>query len=75
MKIALYIEDGLEQVVLTPESSVETDLLAKLHADDRQIDVHKGHFYECRGGYIRQGTSRESTMLVLRPVQGEDTSP
>ncbi len=31
MKIALYIKDGLEQIVLTPETETETAILGKLH--------------------------------------------
>lgn len=78
MKIALYIEDGLEQIVLTPESETEKLLLRKLDAADRDLTIHHGSFYECRGGWLRHqasfhGTydgerkSDDSTMLVLRP--------
>lgn len=68
MKIALYIEDGLEQIVLTPEGKVETDILAKLHDGQRSISIQRGSFYECRGGYVRQSANYSSTMLVLRPA-------
>jgi hypothetical protein len=30
MKIALYIEDGLEQIVLTPETETERGIIGKL---------------------------------------------
>lgn len=87
MKIALYIEDGLEQIVLTPESKVERDILAKL--DNRSIDIKHGSFYECRGGYVRytpsyrtssmyspsERSSDESTMIVLRSVPDEAPPP
>ena len=33
MKIALYIEDGLEQIVLTPEGDTEKAILGKLEAE------------------------------------------
>lgn len=68
MKIALYIEDGLEQIVLTPESDTEKDILGKLHDGSRELSIKKGSFYECRGGWMRNGVSGDpSTMIVLRP--------
>lgn len=70
MKIALYIEDGLEQIVLTPESDTEKGILGKLHAGSRSLHIHNGQFYHCRGGWVRQGSSVEdSTMIVLRQIE------
>ncbi len=67
MKVALYIADGIEQVVLTPETPLERSVLAKIEAADRSFKILKGSFYECRGGWVRTGTGDESTILVLRP--------
>lgn len=82
MKIALYIEDGLEQIVLTPETKTEESILGKLHDGDRELSIKRGGFYNCQGGWIRHislyeqsiygGKERaddESTMIVLRPVE------
>ena len=80
MKIALYIEDGLEQIVLTPESDTEKGILGKLHDGSRELSIKSGSFYDCRGGYQRYARSYmtdgvyfpserkndESTMIVLR---------
>lgn len=75
MKIALYIEDGLEQIVLTPDSETEANILKKLHDGTRELGIHTGSFYGCRGGWTRwkqpgsaYGTmpEDESTMIVLR---------
>lgn len=77
MKVALYIEDGLEQVVLTPDSDTEKMVLAKLEDASRQVEIRRGSFYGCRGGWIRHqqawtggyGSGRQddaSTMIVLR---------
>lgn len=67
MKIAFYMEDGLEQIVLTPESDFEKSMLGKLH-DGRDLSIKRGSFYECQGGWVRQrGGDDTSTMLVLRP--------
>jgi hypothetical protein len=80
VNIAFYIEDGLEQIVLTPESKYETDMLGKLHDGTRSLEIHKGSFFDCRGGWKRYTPFRaspfsygtddgdESTMIVLRPA-------
>lgn len=81
MKIALYIEDGLEQVVLTPDSATEKAILDKVHDGTRALTIQRGGFYGCRGGWTRwkQPTRTsiydrmtqeddESTMIVLRPA-------
>lgn len=89
MRIALYIEDGLEQVVLTPESDTESSILAKLHDGSRELSILRGSFYACRGGWVRHARETtvggvysptrtvddESTMIVLRPARkGEQPS-
>lgn len=75
MKIALYIEDGLEQIVLTPDSETEKGILDKIHDGTRELRIKRGAFYGCRGGWTRwKQTSSpyysdpkddESTMIVL----------
>ena len=73
MKIALYIEDGLEQIVLTPESETEAGILAKLHDGEREIQILKGAFYSCAGGWVRHADREEnSTMIVMRNINAED---
>lgn len=82
MKIALYIEDGLEQIVLTPESETEKGILGKLHDGSRQLDIKKGSFFKVQGGWTRHGIHNrsidfygryekeendESTMIILTP--------
>jgi hypothetical protein len=76
VKIALYIEDGLEQLVLTPETKYEDQLLEKMHDRERSMRITKGEFYSCvgpdligtqGGGYVRQGRGQtdKSTIVVL----------
>lgn len=82
MKIALYIEDGLEQIVLTPTSETEKAILDKIHDNTRDISLKRGEFYGCRGGWMRHrkqyhspyGNDQpndESTMIVLTPMAVE----
>lgn len=85
MKIALYIEDGLEQIVLTPETDTEKAILGKLHDGTRDLKIHRGEFYSCRGGWVRHKVRYssyavsdqdrdESTMIVLQPQAKEGES-
>ena len=79
MKIALYIEDGLEQIVLTPQSETEAGILHKLEDGSRELSIKRGAFYKCRGGWVRHKSrgpydlpnsdEDESVMIVLRPIQ------
>jgi hypothetical protein len=67
MQIALFIKDGLDQIVLTPESDTEKAILGKMHDGTRETSVYKGMFYECRGGWVREGKGDDSTIIALRP--------
>lgn len=73
MKIALYIDDGVEQIVLTPETETERGIVGKLHDGSRGVLVRRGTFYACVGGYTRQGQNSkdESTIIVLRRVESD----
>lgn len=87
MKIALYIEDGLEQIVLTPDSATEKAILDKIHDGSRELSIQRGAFYGCRGGWTRwtdpprssiyggSTVQDESTMIVLRPTAPAPQSP
>ena len=54
MKTAIYIEDGLVQLVITPESEFEKNALASFEKEGFQTKIHHGSFYDCRGGWVRQ---------------------
>ena len=66
MKMALYIEDGLNQFVLTPETDTERRLVDELHARRGDIKMHKGSFYGCRGWWTRQGADDSSLILAIK---------
>lgn len=66
MKIALYINEGVEQIVLTPESPTETALLGRLSDGTRVLTVRQGEFYYCQGGWMRQSGGKSSTIIVLQ---------
>ena len=64
MKIALYIENGSQQIVLTPENSTEKGILEKL-TPKSNFTIYKGSFYQCQGGWTRQGSDDASTIIRL----------
>lgn len=66
MKIALYIEDGVEQLVLTPEGDHEKNLLNLLASGKRELSIKQGRFYENMAGFVRHTDTPESTMIILR---------
>lgn len=67
MRVALYIENGLEQIVLTPETESEKGIIGKLHDGSRELSIRRGSFYACVGGWVRQAQhDNDSTMIVLR---------
>lgn len=68
MKIALYIADGRERIVLTPQSKTEEALLGRLHDGTRAMSIKRGQFYDCQGGWTRHGTAGSSTIIVLDPA-------
>lgn len=65
MKIALYIDDGREQIVLTPETDTERNILARMHDGTRKTSFHKGGFYACLGGWTRLNNETNSTIIVF----------
>jgi len=83
VKISFYMEDGLEQIVLTPVNEPEQKLLDRIHAEDRELEIKRGSFFDCQGGWKRHGIhyqtsayggsslNDESTILVLRPKPAE----
>ena len=65
MKIAIYIKDGLTQLVLTPESDFEKGIISKVDKGKHNVSIHTGSFYECQGGWVRHGMDDESLIIVM----------
>lgn len=53
MKTAIYIEDGVVQLVLTPENTFEKNALASFQNYELTVQIFDGQFYDCRGGWTR----------------------
>ncbi len=56
MKTAIYIEDGVIQLVLTPESKFEKNALSSFRDKPLAVEIFDGSFYDCRGGWVKQST-------------------
>jgi hypothetical protein len=56
MKTAIYIEDGVVQLVLTPENDFEKNALNGFAKKPLSVQIFEGTFYDCRGGWVRQST-------------------
>lgn len=66
MKVAIYIEDGDTQLVLTPENDWEKSAIKNICEGGATAEIMTGEFYENRAGYHRQGTSERSLILRVR---------
>lgn len=89
MKTAIYIEDGVTQLVLTPETAYEEGIVKAFGDRLSAVHVHSGSFYDCRGGWVRQSAYHNKgyfgyddgdchdKSLILRiddkPVSSEET--
>lgn len=54
MKTAIYIEDGVVQLVITPQSEFEKNALKSFEGKELGTQIFVGAFYDCRGGWTRQ---------------------
>ncbi len=72
MKTAVYIENGVHQIVLTPENEWEKDAISSI-TDDFKFHVRRGQFYECAGGWIRESSQQSSLILTTIEKEGQST--
>ena len=75
MKTAIYIEEGVTQIALTPEDDTEKRAVELLNRSDFELTVYKGRFYSCQGGWNTwdTGDNHDSIMLrMTRKTQAED---
>jgi hypothetical protein len=81
MKTAIYIEDGVVQLVITPETDFEKNALTTIQDSAIEAKVFSGSFYDCRGGWVRQkenygmnpmnGTSKDDQSIILQVKKGD----
>lgn len=78
MKTAIYIEDGVIQLVITPENEFEKNAMTMFHDKPLEAKLFSGSFYDCRGGWIRQKAyyndgrqDKDDSSLILRIGKSE----
>jgi hypothetical protein len=71
MKTAIYIENGNTQLVLTPENDWEQQVIRCIEDGAQEVEIHRASFYECRGGYFRQGTD-DSSLILRTKIKTKD---
>jgi len=81
MKTAIYIEDGVVQLVLTGENEFERNALGTFEKSPMSAELFTGTFYDCRGGWTRQSDwwptqyqwdrSKEPQSLIIRMAKRE----
>jgi hypothetical protein len=80
LKTAIYIEDGLLQVVITPESEFDKKALSTLENKPLEAQIFSGSFYDCRGGWVRQSAyqanySSGDKSLIVRIAEPAPAEP
>lgn len=85
MKTAIYIEDGVVQLVITPETDFEKNSLSMFREKPLSAKLFAGAFYDCRGGWVRQsayyerpydryGSHTDDSSLILRVNTGTEST-
>lgn len=76
MKTAIYIADGLTQLVLTPESDFEKGVISKVERGEQAVRVYTGEFYYCQGGWMRHrtpyqgyGGDRDESLIIVMEIK------
>jgi hypothetical protein len=77
MKTAIYIEDGVMQLVITPESEFERGAFKTFEGKPIGAQLFAGSFYDCRGGWVRQkhysgfghNDDNDERSLIIRTTQ------
>lgn len=64
MRTAIYIEDGVVQLVITPESQFEKDAIRSFEGKPTETKIFAGTFYDCRGGWVRQRDVSQGNMYA-----------
>lgn len=65
MKIAIYFEENTKQVIFTPENEYETSIVKQFEEDEIDLSIKFGSFYNCTGGWVREGLDKNSLMIIL----------
>jgi len=73
MKTAIYIENGVTQLVLTPENDWEKQVIGCIEEGGQSVKITRGSFYECRGGWNRMGID-ETSLIIRTSIKSKDVN-
>jgi len=79
MKTAVYFEDGIAQIVLTPTNKFERQLIKNLQYGPMETSATHGEFYLNRGGYMMNDMAsptspnyeQKSLIIVIEPSKNK----
>lgn len=81
MKTAIYVEDGVTQIVLTPVTAFEREVLARVSREEVvQVRVAKGSFHRDAEGWQRfagagmDGEAQEQCLMLRLGAEVDDSS-
>lgn len=77
MKTLLITKENRQQIVLTPETEFEKSIVKMFHSEftfpqpieekkkPTEAQIYLGEFYDCRGGWTREGQNNDSLIIVF----------
>ena len=65
MKTTLLTKENREQIVFTAETDFEKKMLEKFGKGQKEAKIFTGSFYDCQGGWTREGKDDESLIIVF----------
>lgn len=69
MKTAIFVEDGVFQVVITPETDFEKNAIEAVSNESMEVSIWRGEFYACQGGWNRMQNYPDKNSLMIRAVK------
>lgn len=76
MKVALYIEDGMMQLALSPQNEWEKNVLRNITEHAKNVTIHRAEFYRTGGGYqVYDSSSTDSVMLRIEDRPSDVKQP
>lgn len=76
MRLSVYMEDHMIQVVLTPEDNWEENILRNITASPKQVSIYRAEFYKTQRGHSVYDTAgTESVMLRIEDMPSDVKQP
>lgn len=66
MRTAIYVEDGVTQIVITPENEFEKDIVESIENKNLSTRIVTGQFYSCVGGWVRHTEHNAGSSIIIK---------